>query len=128
MDLLTDVDLLEAASRHLTGTGLAESRGNIGKMAAHLGTKHSYLSRILHRTPGAKLSVTHRARLAELLGHQWYEYALRALEEQCDKAIDREFWRGKVRALRQGVLAVALTITALLGANLERENGALQRA
>lgn len=110
-----NADLIERARVALGTPGRPASYTHV---AAYLNISSAMLSHI--KTGKCSMEPIHAAKLAELLGERWYDYALPALAEQAKSQEDRDFWLGKLQALARtaGVPAAIVAGAILLSAAL----------
>lgn len=92
----------------------AEKTGSDAATARSLNVPKSHVSNWRNGTKGRPMPAYHAARLAELIGEQWFEGALPTMAETAKTAEEKSYWLGKLKELRKAA-SVALLILTLSG-------------
>lgn len=87
--------------------------GSFHAVAEYLEISDAYVSYI--RSGKRHLQPIQAAKLAELVGERWTDHVLPTLAAMENKPADRDFWLGKIAALRSVAAAVVLAVAATIG-------------
>lgn len=101
----TDADLLLKSVQKL---------GSLAEVHRFLEVSDAFVSNV--KAGKKNFTLTQRARLAELVGQRWYDVALPPLITEAKRPSDAEFWRKKLKALRQRLDVLALGTAIVLSA------------